>query len=40
MELRKWHRPLLLVAALMIGSLALSTGGLLLDDRMLNGEPI
>ncbi|MGH3879596.1 MAG: hypothetical protein ACRDSK_21415 [Actinophytocola sp.] len=40
MDIRKWHRPLLLVAALMIGSLVLSTGGLLLDDRMLNGEPV
>ena len=40
MGIRTWHRPLLLVAALMIGSLVLSTGGLLLDDRTLNGEPI
>jgi hypothetical protein len=40
MDIRTWHRPLLVVAALMIGSLALSTGGLLLDDRTLNGEPI
>lgn len=39
-NIRTWHRPLLLVAALMIGSVVLSAGGLLLDGRTLNGEPV
>ncbi|MET0133238.1 MAG: hypothetical protein ABW215_06555 [Kibdelosporangium sp.] len=38
--LRTWHRPLLLAAALMVGTLVLSLGGLLLDDRVLIGSAI
>jgi hypothetical protein len=39
-DFRTWHRPLLAVAVLMIGSLAVSVAGLLLDDRTVNGEPV
>jgi hypothetical protein len=38
--LRTWHRPLLWGVALMIGTLVLSIGGLMFDDRVLLGEPI
>lgn len=35
-----WHRPLMLLTALMAATTALSIGGLLFDDRILNGDPI
>ncbi|MFD1047324.1 hypothetical protein ACFQ1S_18120, partial [Kibdelosporangium lantanae] len=38
--LRTWHRPLVWLAALMVGTFLLSTGGLVFDDRILLGEPI
>ncbi|MBP2322756.1 hypothetical protein JOF56_003141 [Kibdelosporangium banguiense] len=39
-ELRTWHRPLLVLTALMAATLLLSVGGLLFDDRVLRGEPL
>ncbi|MFJ2029404.1 hypothetical protein [Streptosporangium sp. NPDC087985] len=36
----RWHRPLLLFSALMAVLAAVSLGGLLLDDRVLDGMPI
>ena len=39
-EIRTWHRPLMVLVALMTATLVLSIGGLLFDDRMLRGEPI
>jgi hypothetical protein len=39
-QLRTWHRPLVLLTALMAASLLLSLGGLLFDDRTVTGEPI
>lgn len=35
-----WHRPLMLLTALMMATTVLSIGGLLVDDRILNGDPI
>jgi hypothetical protein len=40
MDLKTWHRPLVLFTGLMVATLMLSLGGLLFDDRMLLGEPI
>lgn len=39
-EIRTWHRPLLLLAALNVATLVLSIGGLVFDDRILIGDPI
>ncbi|MET0236783.1 MAG: hypothetical protein ABW224_19190 [Kibdelosporangium sp.] len=39
-DIRTWHRPLLLLTAVMAATLLCSAGGLLVDDRVLRGEPI
>jgi hypothetical protein len=38
--LKTWHRPLMLATAMLLGTLLLSLGGLLFDDRVLIGDPI
>lgn len=35
-----WHRPLMALTVLMVVTAIVSAGGLLLDDRMLTGQPI
>ncbi|MEV4319362.1 hypothetical protein [Actinocrispum sp. NPDC049592] len=40
MDIRTWHKPLLLLTGLMLASLLFGIGGLAFDDRVLLGEPI
>ncbi len=40
MDIRTWHKPLLLLTGLMLATLAFGIGGLVFDDRTLVGEPI
>lgn len=40
MDIKTWHRPLILLTMLMGASLVLSAGGLLFDGRTMTGEPI
>ncbi|ALG13682.1 hypothetical protein [Kibdelosporangium phytohabitans] len=39
-EVRTWNRPLLVLAGLALAQLVLSIGGLVVDDRVLIGDPI